>query len=351
MKKKLIASLLAASMLLTLSACGGKDSGTPDSKPASAAPTEQATDSGPATDAPDEAAPGNAAPVNGIQLYDGSYLDLDGEYASGVPCRRMGGSEIAASDTTVNIIQNIGMNSLEKDYQEDVITKTYSWDINLSSPTPFVGIPAGTETCWNMAAMLGLDLHPSDFDWEDSGKTQADDAVSKYEEGDVELSEPGKTGGSMFGLGPFTGGLTTANETSEPIDRYHFTPIVLDILGNILGGHDWKDYDDDTNGKPGGYICIGGKALHSFDDIITAYGEPMGVYGAKESNTTYVWKATGDADIYVLARYDAQEKNPDINIAYIKDCEVSKSLIENGDFVYIPDNLYDLLSELGLYTE
>ena len=46
MKKKLIASLLAASMLLTLSACG-KDGGTPDSKPASAAPTEQATDSGP----------------------------------------------------------------------------------------------------------------------------------------------------------------------------------------------------------------------------------------------------------------------------------------------------------------
>ena len=35
-------------------------------------------------DAPDETVADNAAPVNGIELYDGSYLDLDGEYASGV---------------------------------------------------------------------------------------------------------------------------------------------------------------------------------------------------------------------------------------------------------------------------
>lgn len=75
MKKKLIASLLAASMLLTLSACG-KDGGTPDSKPASAAPTEQATDSGPATDAPNESAAGNAnkATQDGVYLYNGTFL-------------------------------------------------------------------------------------------------------------------------------------------------------------------------------------------------------------------------------------------------------------------------------------
>ena len=60
---------------------------------------------------------------------------------------------------------------------------------------------------------------------------------------------------------------------------------------------------------------------------------------------------TVDADVYVLARYNAQAEHPGIDIYYIKDCEVSKSLIENGDFVNIPDNLYDILSELGLYTE
>ena len=334
MKKKLIASLLAASMLLTLSACG-KDGGTPDSKPASAAPTEQATDSGPATDAPDETVADNAAPVNGIELYDGSYLDLDGEYASGVPCKRMGGSEIAASDTTVNFIWNMQMDPYEEGYQEGVIAETYQWDVNVSSPTPFVGIPAGAETCWYRNRAMEADIQ------------YINDKTEDYKANGTTLMEPGETSEiQVIFCGP-ENRLITANETSEPVDIYHFSPIAL----RLSGGNNWGDYDDDTSGKPGGYACIGGKALHSFDDIIAAYGEPMGVYGTKESNTTYVWKATGDADIYVLARYDAQEKNPDINIAYIKDCEVSKSLIENGDFVYIPDNLYDILSELGLYTE
>ena len=321
-------------MLLTLSACG-KDGGTPDSKPASAAPTEQATDSGPATDAPDEAAPGNAAPVNGIQLYDGSYLDLDGEYASGVPCRRMGGSEIAASDTTVSIIRNIGMDPNEDGYQEGVIAENYQWDVNVSNPTPFVGIPAGAETCWYRNRAMEADIQ------------YINDKTEEYKSDGATLYEPGATSEiQVIFCGP-ENRLITANETSEPADIYHFSPIALRLSGGIR----WGDYDDDTSGKPGGYTCIGGKAPHSFDDIIAAYGEPMGVYGTKESNITYVWKATGDADVYVLARYNAQAEHPGIDIYYIKDCEVSKSLIENGDFVNIPDNLYDILSELGLYTE
>ncbi len=336
MKKKLIASLLAASMLLTLSACG-KDGGTPDSKPASAAPTEQTTDSGPATDAPDEAVTDNAAPVNGIQLYNGSYLDLDGEYASGVPCRRMGGSEIAASDTTVSAIYNIGMNPNEGNYQKDVIAETYQWDINVTNSTPFIGIPAGAETywTWNMTTATGFDI------------AYANEKTEEYKANGAELKEPGETGLIMVPAGRLGCDITTANETSEPIDKYHFSPIIFCMYGS----QGWENHDDDTSGKPGGYACIGDKVLHNFDDIIAAYGEPMGVYGTKESNITYVWKATGDADVYVLARYNAQAEHPGIDIYYIKDCEVSKSLIENGDFVNIPDNLYDILSELGLYTE
>ena len=142
-------------MLLTLSACGGKDT-APDSQPTGTTPTEQATDSEPvanATDTPDDAVPDNAAPVNGIQLYDGSYLDLDGEYASGTPCRRMGGSGIAASDTTVSFMLNLGMNPHEEGYQEDVIVESLQRDVNVANDTPFVGIPAGEETCRYMTRL------------------------------------------------------------------------------------------------------------------------------------------------------------------------------------------------------
>lgn len=332
MKKKLIASLLAASMLLTLSACG-KDGGTPDSKPASAAPTEQATDSEPSTDAPDETVADNAALVNGIELYDGSYLDLDGEYASGVPCKRMGGSEIAASDTTVSIIRNIGMDPNEDGYQEGVIAENYQWDVNVSNPTPFVGIPAGAETCWYRNRAMEADIQYINEKTED------------YKANGATLMEPGETNEILLG-GGFESVLITANETSEPADIYHFSPIAL----RLSGGNNWGDYDDDTSGKPGGYTCIGGKAPHSFDDIIAAYGEPMGVYGAKESNITYVWKATGDADVYVLAKYNAQAEHPGIDICYIKNCEASRSWLTGANnYSSAPDNLYDILSELGLY--
>lgn len=333
MKKKLIASLLAASMLLTLSACGGKDSGTPSSATDSEQTTDTRTDT-PDETASDESAPGNAAPVNGIQLYDGSYLDLDGEYASGVPCKRMGGSEIAASDTTVNFIWNMQMNPYEEGYQEGVIAETYQWDVNVSSPTPFVGIPAGAETCWYRNRAMETDIQ------------YINDKTEEYKSDGATLYEPGATSEiQVIFCGP-ENRLITANETSEPADIYHFSPIVL----RLSGGNNWGDYDDDTSGKPGGYTCIGGKAPHSFDDIITAYGEPMGVYGTKESNTTYVWKATGDADVYVLVTYNAQEKNPSITISYIKDCETFRSNIEEYG-LDIPNNLYDILSELGLYTE
>lgn len=332
MKKKLIASLLAASMLLTLSACGGKDNSTPTSATDSEQTADTRTDSEPATDAPDETAAGNAAPVNGIQLYDGSYLDLDGEYASGVPCKRMGGSEIAASDTTVNFIWNMQMDPYEEGYQEGVIAETYQWDVNVSGPTPFVGIPAGAETCWYRNRAMEADIQ------------YINDKTEEYKSDGATLYEPGATSEiQVIFCGP-ENRLITANETSEPADIYHFSPIALRLSGGIR----WGDYDDDTSGKPGGYTCIGGKAPHSFDDIIAAYGEPMGVYGTKESNTTYVWKATGDADVYVLARYDAQEKNPSITISYIKDCETFRSNIEEYS-LDIPDNLYDILSELGLY--
>ena len=75
MKKKLIASLLAASMLLTLSACGGKDNSTPTS----ATDSEQTADT--RTDTPDETASdeavtdnANKATQDGVYLYNGTFL-------------------------------------------------------------------------------------------------------------------------------------------------------------------------------------------------------------------------------------------------------------------------------------
>lgn len=335
MKKKLIASFIAASMLLVLSACGGKDP-APDSQPTGTTPTEQASDSEPvanAPDTPDDAVPDNAAPVNGIQLYDGSYLDLDGEYASGTPCRRMGGSGIAASDTTVSFIGNIGMNPYEEDYQEGVIAESYQWDVNVTNDTPFVGIPAGEETCWNRNRIMEIDIQ------------YVNDKTEDYKVGGARLMEPGATNQISLPFNTIDGYLVTVNETSEPADIHHFSPIIL----IMSGGNEWENYDDDTSGKSGRYICIGGKAPHSFDDIITAYGEPMGVYGTKASDVTYVWKATGDTDVYVLVTYNAQTNNPSIHLNYIRDCEASRSYIaDNGS---IPGNLYDILSELGLYSD
>lgn len=331
MKKKLIASFIAASMLLTLSACGGKDP-APDSQPTGTAPTEQASDSEPVVDTqdtPDDAAPDNAAPVNGIQLYDGSYLDLDGEYASGTPCRRMGGSGIAVSDTTVSFIRNMEGYPFDEGYQEGIVVKTYQWDANVTSPTPFVGIPAGEETCWN-------------WQMAESNEEYADSKTEEYKvDGGVSL-EPGKT--SHITLpGSESGVIVIANETSEPADKYYCTPIML----SMYGSSGWENNPVDTD-APGTYICIGGSPLQSFNDIITAYGEPMGVYGKDAYDTTYVWKATGDADVYVLAQYNAQSDSSGICISYIRDCEASRSYIASDS--NIPDNLYDILSELGLYS-
>lgn len=82
MKKKLIASLLAASMLLTLAACGGKNENPENSKtPAdSTASTPAVTPESTGQDAQPETTPEDTANLaftvteTGVYLYDGTFL-------------------------------------------------------------------------------------------------------------------------------------------------------------------------------------------------------------------------------------------------------------------------------------
>lgn len=82
MKKKLIASLLAASMLLTLAACGGKNENPGNSKtPAdSTASTPASTPESTGQDAQPETTPDDTAGLaftvteTGVYLYDGTFL-------------------------------------------------------------------------------------------------------------------------------------------------------------------------------------------------------------------------------------------------------------------------------------
>lgn len=303
-------------MLLTLSACG-KDGGTPDSKPASAAPTEQATDSGPATDAPNESAAGNAnkATQDGVYLYNGTFL------ATGEAVKISdGGAAIDMPSVTV-----------------------YSANAKLQ--------PDGT------------------YDIQDDGHTLVMDGSSFFSSKDTDrmriaphaygsISSHGLYGNRVYN--------NTDEEAANGIGVYMELPF-----------HDGFPDNDPSHTKAS--IAINGEQPFSLEvgrtleSLMDTYGEPAGAYCKqynsydRPANLCYIWKSGNYPDKTLIMVYEIQynwsgesdnhatveERNGDdaryrlLSFFVAEDVKNWKDGFENKTPVY----LLPALSELGLYTE
>ncbi len=314
MKKKLIASLLAASMLLTLSACG-KDGGTPDSKPASAAPTEQATDSGPATDAPDETVADNfnKATQDGVYLYNGTFL------ATGEAVKISdGGTAIDMPSVTV-----------------------YSANAKLQ--------PDGT------------------FDIRDDGETFVMDGSSFFTNEDNNTIAPHTYGGVSSHEVAFN---MVYNNTDE--DARNGIGVCMEFPF-----HDGFPDNDPSRTKKS--IAINGaqpfslEAGRTLESLMDTYGEPAGAYCKQDTsydrpgNLCYIWKSGNYPDKTLIMAYEIQyswsgksdnhatvtERNGDDDryrlLSFFVADEVKNW--KDGREGKTPAYLLPALSELGLYTE
>lgn len=316
MKKKLIASLLAASMLLTLSACGGKDNSTPTSATDSEQTADTRTDSGPATDAPDEAAPDNAnkATQDGVYLYNGTFL------ATGEAVKISdGGAAIDMPSVTV-----------------------YSASAKLQ--------PDGT------------------FDIRDNGETFVMDGSSFFS------SE------SCRKMAPHTYGQIPSSQSIPAHCIYNNTDEeAINGIGVYMGLSFDNDFPDGDTSRSISALEINGNPAFSLDtgrtleNLMDTYGEPAGAYCKQDpsydrpGNLCYIWKSgnypdktlimvyeihyswSGESDNHATVK-ERNNRNLSFFIAdYVNDWLGKVS--HNRPDLFLPAYLLPVLSELGLYTE
>ena len=315
MKKKLIASLLAASMLLTLSACGGKDNSTPSSATDSEQTADTRTDSGPATDAPDEAAPDNAnkSTQDGVYLYNGTFLAT--------------GEAVKISDSGAAI---------------DMPSVTvYSADAKLQ--------PDGT------------------YDIRDDGETFVMDGSSPFTNKDNNTIAPHTYGGISSHEVAFN---MVYNNTDED---------ARNGVGVYMGFSFHDGFPDNDPSRPKKSIAINGaqpfslEAGRTLESLMDTYGEPAGAYCKQNpsydrpANLYYIWKSGTYPDKTLIMAYEIQyswsgksdnhatveERNGDDDryrlLSFFIADEVKNW--KDGHENSTPVQLLPALSELGLYTE
>lgn len=298
--KRLFTLILAFAMALSLTACGGKtdNPGTPDNPP------DNSTDNmhGEASPAPENTGP-EVIPENAVTLYDGSYLDLDGEYASGTPCKALGGKTIDANRATVSFVFSIP--------QEDGSEEDVQFDMNVSSPTIFANIPAGVESArMNYMIKNGEYISANDY----------------IEQIGLNMYEPGLY--SFISLDMVGILVSTINSSGGPATPYDFQPYLFEIM----------------EGQP--MLRFDGVSVQTLDDFIGIYGDPAGVYASDKSSGAYVWKFAGAADVYMIIETNLS-RNEIVRIWYARESEAFHEKVTAGGF--FPSNIFDILTELGLY--
>ena len=316
MKKKLIASLLAASMLLTLSACGGKDNSTPSS----ATDSEQTADTRMDTldeTASDEAVTDNAnkATQDGVYLYNGTFLAT--------------GEAVKISDSGTAI---------------DMPSVTvYSADAKLQSD--------GTYDIRDDGHTLVMD-GSSIFSSKDTNKMRT--APHAY----GSISSPGLHANRIYN--------NTDEEAANGIGVYMELPFSDGLPGNDPSRT--KDSIAINGEQP--FSLEAGRTLESLMDT---YGEPAGAYCKQNpnydrpENLCYIWKSGNYPDKTLIMVYEIQyswsgesdnhatveEHGGDdaryrlLSFFVADDVKNWKDGFENETPVY----LLPALSELGLYTE
>lgn len=314
MKKKLIASLLAASMLLTLSACG-KDGGTPDSKPASAAPTEQATDSGPATDAPDEAAADNAnkATQDGVYLYNGTFL------ATGEAVKISdGGAAIDMPSVTVYSASAKLQSDGTYDIRDD--GRTFIMDgSNFFSNERCRDMAPHTYSSISVHEVLGNKIY-------NNTDEEADNGIGVYMEFSFHDGFPDndtsrtKNSIAINGEQPFS---LEAGRTLESL---------IDTYGEPAGAYCKQNPNYDRPGN----LCYIWKSGNYPDKALIMVYEIQYKWSGESDNHATVTERNGDDDRYRLLSF------------FVAD-EVKNWAEPDGNS--LPLHLLPALSELGLYTE
>ena len=259
MKKKLIASLIAASMLLTLSACGGKDP-APDSQPTGTAPTEQATDSEPVADtqdAPDVSESGNAnkATETGVYLYDGTFLET--------------GKTVKISDSGASIdMPSVTVHDAKAEPQPDGTYKMRTDDNTF--------VMDGTSLITD-GRLNARNIEPHKY-----GSASADDMIESIIYNNTD--EDAVNGTAVYMQFSFNDGNTTSNYRTA-----------LEINGNPT------------------FSLDEGRTL---ENLISTYGEPAGAYCQKAysldgnldrpGHLYYIWKSGNYPDKTLIMAYEIQ---------------------------------------------
>lgn len=320
MKKKLIASLIAASMLLTLSACGGKDP-APDSQPTGTTPTEQASE--PATgqpDAPDVSESGNAnkATETGVYLYDGTFLET--------------GKTVKLNDSGASIdMPSVTVDSAKAKLQSD---GTY----DIKEKTTFVM-----------------------------------DGTSPVTDGLLNLSS---TAPHEYGSASSRNGLLGAifyNDTDERTGTSRMGAETGPVVYMQFAFHDgFPDNDTDRNkasleinGNPA-FSLDTGRTLESLMDI---YGEPAGAYCKQHpgydrpASLCYIWKSGNYPDKTLIMVYEIQyswsnkqtvveERNGDTDRYRLLSFFIAEEVKNwEADHNGTPIDVLPALAELGLYSD
>ncbi len=316
MKKKLIASLLAASMLLTLSACGGKDP-APTSQPTDATPTEQASE--PATEQPDapdapasESGNANKATETGVYLYDGTFLES--------------GKTVKLNDSGASIdMPSVTVHDAKAEPQSD---GTYNMR---TDDNTFVMDGTSLITDGRLNAR---NIEPHKY-----GSASADDMIESIIYNNTD--EDAVNGTAVYMQFSFNDGNTTSNyrtaleingDPAFSLDEGRTLENLISTYGEPAGAYCQKAYSLDGNlDRPGRLYYIWKSGNYPDKTLIMAYE----IQYSWSKNNTVVEERNGDTDRYRLLSFFIADE--------VKNWEANN--------IGTPIDVLPALAELGLYSD
>lgn len=266
MKKKFIASLLAASMLLTLAACGGKNEKPENSKtPADSTASTPATtpESSTGQEIQPEAAPSPESdstpatpPENAITLYNGDYI-------------------VPSDDPYEVVTLPLGGKPLDKETLTVGISETFS-DGNTYGPLEFT---LGGETLFPGGVDANRDAIAGVFAW-----MYASDKEMAFEEANKQTIAPNSFDYVTFLQGAAIG---LSNTSDQTVKSWEALPYYFGI------GYIGTESDPHS-------LSFDGQDIKTLEDIVSVYGAPTSV-SYMLHQLYYVWTFNKDFCIIVTS--------------------------------------------------
>lgn len=300
--KKLLSLLLAASMLLTLTACGGKDK-TPTDTPVSDSTTAPESSGGQeiqpeVTPTPEPDSTPTTPPENAITLYNGDYI-------------------IPTDDPYEVVTLPLGGKPLDKETLTVGISETFS-DGNTYGP---LELTLGGETLLPGGVDANRDAIASVFAW-----MYANDKEMAFEEANKQTIAP-----NSFGYVTFLQGaeIRLSNTSDQTVKSWEALPYYFGI------GYIGTESDSHS-------LSFDGQDIKTLEDIVSVYGAPTSV-SYMLHQLYYVWTFNKDFCIIVTSN----ETKTLVNTAFFRygqipaDDEALISRFENELLVLTDLGLYD----------